>query len=208
MATNTGKIDYSPELGEAIATFVMEGGTVREFCAQPDTPNKSTVFRWLDRHPEFAARYTAARLMQADALADELIDIADGTGLKPGEVYDARRVRQQLSSRMWLAERLAPKRYGAKQALERSAGLATTTVVVRAYAAGPAGGGEQRDKPKITPRSQTEKQKNRAAEIQPAMFAAASGARSGVSVLGAGSPGSMTSNSASMKSGLGVIRRP
>lgn len=124
MATNTGKISYSPELGEAICDFIMDGGSVRAFCAQPGTPSWRAVFLWLNRYPEFATRYTAARLMQAETLADEMIDLADGDG-------DPRLVRLQLQARMWLAERLAPKKYGPRRLVEHSGKVSMTVEVVR-----------------------------------------------------------------------------
>lgn len=124
MATNAGKIDFSSDLGQAFCEHIAEGGTVRGFCAQPGAPSKAAIFRWLRREPEFAATYALALQWRGEVLADEMIDLADDT------TADPRQVRNQLSARMWLAERLAPKRYGTKQALEHSGEVKTVVEIV------------------------------------------------------------------------------
>lgn len=40
-------------------------------------PAASTVFRWLAEDPVFARRYALARQAQADALFEEILEIAD-----------------------------------------------------------------------------------------------------------------------------------
>jgi hypothetical protein len=55
-------------------------------------PCVATVFNWLRLHAEFLEQYTRAREEQADALAEDMLDIADdGTNdwmakLGPGEI--------------------------------------------------------------------------------------------------------------------------
>jgi terminase small subunit-like protein len=40
-------------------------------------PDMATVFRWLARHAEFRDQYARAREVQADYLAEEILEIAD-----------------------------------------------------------------------------------------------------------------------------------
>lgn len=107
MATRKDAIDYTPALGEAICEHVAAGGSVKKFCAIAGNPSKSAVFRWLMQYPEFAEHYTLAQEWKGEAYADETVDLADGNG-------DVQKVRNQISSRQWMAERLRPKRYGNK----------------------------------------------------------------------------------------------
>jgi hypothetical protein len=96
-------------------------------------PNISTVFRWLERHAEFSERYVRARDMQADALADEILDIADDSrndwvermnkdGTPSGQyVADSEvinRARLRVDSRKWIASKLKPKKYGERLEIE------------------------------------------------------------------------------------------
>jgi hypothetical protein len=61
--------------------------------------------RQLREHPEFQEGYVRAREIQADILADEIIEIAD---TEP----DPQKDRNLIDARKWLAGKLRPKRYG------------------------------------------------------------------------------------------------
>jgi hypothetical protein len=88
-------------------------------------PDKSTIFRWLERHQEFSDQYARAREMQAEALADEITYIADtpmpgiktkttdkGVEVTEGDMIEHRRL--QVDARKWIASKLKPKKYGDK----------------------------------------------------------------------------------------------
>jgi hypothetical protein len=89
-------------------------------------PTKSTVFRWLAADEMFRDQYARAREAQADAIFDEILDIADEehTTVKRdpdgGEVevtYDStavQRNRLRIDARKWMAGKLRPKVYGEK----------------------------------------------------------------------------------------------
>lgn len=125
MATRSDATDYFPSLGEAICDEIASGGSIAAYCRRKDTPHKRTVYRWLARVPEFAALYQAARIVQADAFADDMLDFADGEG-------DPAKVRNQMNARQWAAERANPKRFGPKAALDLT-GEMKTTVVIRQF---------------------------------------------------------------------------
>lgn len=72
-----------------------------------------TVYNWLAKHPEFLTMYTRAREDQADTLADQIIEIADGTDLP-----DQKRVR--IDARKWISMKLKPRQYGDKQQVDVS----------------------------------------------------------------------------------------
>jgi hypothetical protein len=127
MATNAGKIDYSPELAETICEVVAAGGDIATYCEAKGTPAARSVFRWLATKPEFMALYQAARIIQADAYADQCVKIADGD-------TDPSKVRNQLNARWWAAERANPKRFGTKVEVGGEVGL---NVVVRRFTAEP-----------------------------------------------------------------------
>jgi hypothetical protein len=107
---------YTPELGEKIANLLAEGKSLRRICdSNPDLPDRTTLLRWAcdPKHP-FYDQYARGRDMQADTLADDIIDIADEATTKD----EAQIARVRVDSRKWIASKLKPKRYGDKLALE------------------------------------------------------------------------------------------
>ena len=95
-------------------------------------PDRTVVYDWLLRHPEFANQYTRAREEQADTLADEIIAIADEqpeviavvdkkTGALIEHKLDGAFLQWQknrIEARKWTAMKLKPKKYGDRVALE------------------------------------------------------------------------------------------
>lgn len=93
-------------------------------------PGKTTVFRWLREIEQFRHQYTRAKEESADALADEMLDIADDSTndwmerqLKDGSIErvpdqeNIGRSRLRVDTRKWIASKLKPKKYGEKLAL-------------------------------------------------------------------------------------------
>src|SRR5690606_8467561 len=102
-----------------------EGKSLRSICKEPDMPAASTVFLWLTQHEDFSEQYARAREAQADALFDEILEIADDTsqdfiakGNPDGsetQVVDhehIQRSRLRVDARKWMAGKLRPKKYG------------------------------------------------------------------------------------------------
>jgi len=128
--------EYSPELADTICTRLAAGESLRKICNDEAMPNKSTVLRWLakDDHREFRDQYGRARELQADFLADEILEIADdasrdkklvgGEGDEPPvEVVDheqIQRSRLRVDARKWYAGKVAPKKYGDRVLTEHS----------------------------------------------------------------------------------------
>src|SRR5688572_22965809 len=69
--------DYTPELADAICARLADGESLRSVCQSDEMPDKRTVFRWLRTNDEFRHQYTRAKEESADALSDEMLDIAD-----------------------------------------------------------------------------------------------------------------------------------
>ena len=121
---------YNKHIASVICTRIAEGESLREIVKSVGMPDRSAVYDWLLRHPEFADQYTRAREEQADTLADEIIAIADESPAtvevrdKEGNVLDVKidsgyvnYQRQRIDARKWTAMKLKPKKYGDKLAL-------------------------------------------------------------------------------------------
>jgi len=94
----------------------------------------STVFKWLREKPEFSQQYARAKEESADALFEELLEIADdGTndwmerqnaeGENIGWQLNGEHVqrsRLRLDTRKWALSKLKPKKYGDRIHTEHS----------------------------------------------------------------------------------------
>lgn len=108
------------EVQVQICRRIMLGESVRAICRDEAMPAQSTVFDWLRLNPEFRSAYHLAKQLQAETLADEILEIADDASRdwvagENGPVVDhehVQRSRLRVDSRKWLAGKLAPKRYG------------------------------------------------------------------------------------------------
>lgn len=97
-----------PGVREAILERIAEGKSVRTICKEDGMPAMSAVFRWLKEDESFQEQYARAREAQADALFDDILEIADD----PNE--DPRRSKLKIDARIWAASKLKPKVYGDK----------------------------------------------------------------------------------------------
>lgn len=116
---------YTLKLAEKVCAEIMNGRSLRSICTDAGMPNKSTVMRWMAGNEDFVKLYTAAKAIQAEGFADELIAIADTPQLgkktvrkngkvetTTGDMIEHRKL--QVSSRQWIIERILSKKYGTK----------------------------------------------------------------------------------------------
>ena len=128
---------YNKHIAFVICTRIAEGESLREIVKDAGMPDRSAVYDWLLRHPEFADQYTRAREEQADTLADEIIAIADEQPEivvvkdKTGKVIDHKLdgayllwQKNRIEARKWTAMKLKPKKYGDKLGLHGVEGAA------------------------------------------------------------------------------------
>lgn len=69
--------EYNQELADRICAELAQGYSLRTVCAADDMPSVKTIFNWFRTYPDFLQQYTRAKEESADAMADEVIDIAD-----------------------------------------------------------------------------------------------------------------------------------
>jgi hypothetical protein len=126
---------YCNELAALICKRVATStlGLARLCAIHDDMPHKSTINEWRYEYAEFSAQYAQAKLIQADLLAEEILDIADdgsndwmesfgeeGTiGWKLNNEH-VNRSRLRIDTRKFLAAKLLPKQYGVKAEEEKS----------------------------------------------------------------------------------------
>lgn len=106
--------DYTPEIADRICNLIAESDiSLRQICAMAGMPHRTTVLRWLadPKRAEFASKYARAREGQADAVFDGMADIEKKVLQRK---LDPKAARVVLASQQWRADKLAPKKYGAK----------------------------------------------------------------------------------------------
>jgi len=123
----------SQEVFDRICERIAGGESLRSICQDEDMPATSTVCKWLAEHDGFSEQYARAREAQADAIFDEILDIADDGRNdwmeRNGEESAGwaangehiQRSRLRIDSRKWMAGKLKPKKYGEKLEHEHSA---------------------------------------------------------------------------------------
>ena len=125
---------HTEALAAEICRRLAEGETLRSVCRDKAMPDKATILRWLadKKKADFREQYVYAREMQADALFDEALEIADDAsgdwstdkdGKKVLDHENIQRSRLRVDTRKWAAGMMAPKKYGDKLDLGGSIGL-------------------------------------------------------------------------------------
>ena len=105
--------------------------SLRAICRRPDMPSLEFVRVWLREDSDFAVQYAHAREDQAEALFEEILEIADrvpttevvkgsGKGKRTVLVVDNVALQHQrlmIDTRKWAASKLRPKVYGERMLL-------------------------------------------------------------------------------------------
>lgn len=116
---------FTPEIGDLICSEIADGKSLRAICAPEDRPALQTIFNWLRTQPLFLEQYARAKEDAADALAEDMLAIADDSEFdlvtrtnEKGNEYQVvdqdhiNRARLRVDTRKWIASKLKPKKYG------------------------------------------------------------------------------------------------
>ena len=101
---------FTQEIADKLCAALADGDSMRTVCKPDDMPCKTTVFMWLRTKEDFLNQYTRAKQESADALTDEMLDIADDgtndymTGKDGQEVLNTdhiQRSKLRIETRKW-----------------------------------------------------------------------------------------------------------
>lgn len=134
--------DYCQEIAQAICLRLAEGESLRSVCRDEGMPPKGTVLRWIGIHPEFRDQYAQAKFDGAEALAEEMFEIADDGTNDWMELTDKddnpygykangehiQRSKLRIDTRKWYLSKIMPKKYGDKIQTEHSGSLNLTNL--------------------------------------------------------------------------------
>jgi hypothetical protein len=128
---------YTDEIALRVCSEIASGKSLRRICDADDMPVISTIMLWLvdGKHQFFSEQYAEARRIQAEALADEIFDIADdgkndyveGAGGEGAAAYKLNgeavaRSRLRIDTRKWYLSKVLPK-FADKQQIEHSGSI-------------------------------------------------------------------------------------
>jgi hypothetical protein len=91
-------------------------------------PTAETIRDWRLKNALFSAQYARAKLIQADLLAEDCVDISDDDSQDTIVTEDGKEIanhavvhrsRLRIETRKWLASKLLPKQYGDRMVLEQ-----------------------------------------------------------------------------------------
>jgi hypothetical protein len=117
---------FTDELAEDICARIAGGTSLIQICKAEEMPHKVTVLRWLDKKPDFAAKYARARELMADHYFDLMQDIADSATTETVQVAKVR-----LDTMRWRVSKLLPKKYGDKVDIEHNGNVGVTVTIAR-----------------------------------------------------------------------------
>ena len=105
-----------------VVNRIFNGESLRAILRDSHMPSSQTFYNWLDSDNDKSKRYARACEARADAIFDEILDIADETSndtvtTDTGEYPNTEwinRSRLKVDSRKWIVSKLNPKKYGDK----------------------------------------------------------------------------------------------
>jgi hypothetical protein len=112
MGKNGNKPDYGPEVREQILERMACGESLSVICRTPKMPTRTTVLTWVTTDPDFKRLYDRARQAMGDALAEQILDIADDSSMDLSDPQSVNRAKLKVDSRKWLASKLFPRQFG------------------------------------------------------------------------------------------------
>lgn len=115
--------DYTSERGQRICHLIATHSHSLQFMCKlfDEFPeNKSTIYDWLERYPDFSNSYAKAKAKQVDRHVEYCLELADNAILLGSDASASfvMALRLAVDTRKWYAAKLAPKLYGDKLQVE------------------------------------------------------------------------------------------
>ena len=102
---------HAPEVWERLLVRLGDGESLRAITRDKDMPSQPSVYERIDTEPAFAEQYRRARARQADSIAEKALDEAE-------QADDPAKGRLAFDARRWFAGKVAPKKWGERQAID------------------------------------------------------------------------------------------
>lgn len=103
--------EYTDETFDSICAQLADGKSLKRICEADDMPDKATFYRWINNNQDLCDKYARAKDDSADALSEDIQNIADD--VLAGK-YEPNNARVAIDAKKWIASKLKPKKYGDK----------------------------------------------------------------------------------------------
>ncbi len=134
---------YTKELADTVCQRLAAGESMRSVSRDEAMPAMSTLFKWIREIEEFSVQYDKAKVESADALVEDMLDIADNQAAQPllnkGEITivdgkiitvvdgpSVAHAKLRVDTRKWAASKLKPKKYGERIINEHKGSIGLT----------------------------------------------------------------------------------
>jgi hypothetical protein len=119
---------YTPELAKEICERLSDGEPLRQICRDDHMPAWQKIYEWMVRDEELSGAIARAREQGYDAIAEDLLNIADTPLMGETETSSANGLtitrqdmlghrKLQIETRLKLLAKWNPKKYGDRQIL-------------------------------------------------------------------------------------------
>jgi len=118
---------YSEEHKEKIFNYIFDeiikGRALRNILKDENMPDVTTFYVWIEKDEQKAKQYARATELRAEAIFEEILEIADDSsgdivlnkdGVEVLNTEFVQRSRLKVDTRKWIASKLNPKKYGDK----------------------------------------------------------------------------------------------
>jgi len=119
---------YTPELAAEICERLSDGEPLRQICRDEHMPAWQKIYEWMAKDPNLSGAIAHARDQGYDAIAEDLLQIADTPIMGETETSSANGLtitrqdmlghrKLQIETRLKLLAKWNPKKYGDRQIL-------------------------------------------------------------------------------------------
>ncbi|MCH5285599.1 MAG: helix-turn-helix domain-containing protein [Akkermansiaceae bacterium] len=117
---------YTAKVGAAVCELIADGASRREAARVLNIPRR-TLEAWLERKPEFKARYEVAAQARLYLMEERLLELSEEAARVAQEAQDAslarvrlEAIKMEMDAVKWQLCKLLPRKYGDKSQMEIS----------------------------------------------------------------------------------------
>ena len=111
MSKRAKRVTYSEEVFEQVCELLETGMHMSETGKLDGMPNRSTLYRWCQKHDDLAPRIARARDLGFDERAERAVAEAKAA-------TDPAKGRLAFDAERWLLSKMNPARYGERQLVQ------------------------------------------------------------------------------------------